>query len=492
MVTDYGFLRVSTGSQDAQTQERDILKAFPDAIIVRPDTKAASASKGEHLDALDAVIAKLRKGDRVIVTDSSRLDRRDNLTSQIQTMLAIRGAGAGIVSLASGEETFAQGDDLGSWITTIVKQSANADKSKTVKLQTWRGISQVMANKMLHGAIPSLWATKGERYGKQAYCADPEAVRDVYARVAAGESLSSVGRSHNLYVSSIKALIRFEANITGIIQCSYTYNGNGEPETFTWPHKVEAVVSPDVWWAANKTLDALEAGEIARRGGRPVAQPQAWVTGVLECPLCGGALYLKTGETRKGNGRMRTPTLRCHGEKKNRRACGEFKPIDAQPVINAIDRFFAGETASVLAYQRISGNQHELDAMEAELAKLQGALSGLTDRTQRREAVGRIEALEDQIDAFTVILGDYDYTETGQTIAGMWETSDDERRRAMVRAVKETGGIGLIERDGQWVIRIIRAMPGNQGEIVNLGGGLCYRRTMPSVFDMIDEMETEA
>jgi len=44
-VTDYGFIRISTGSQDAQTQERDILKASPGAVIIRPDTKAASASK---------------------------------------------------------------------------------------------------------------------------------------------------------------------------------------------------------------------------------------------------------------------------------------------------------------------------------------------------------------------------------------------------------------------------------------------------------------
>ena len=93
-MTDYGFIRISTGSQDVQTQERDILKASPGAVIIRPDTKAASASKGEQLDALDAVIARLRAGDRVIVTDSSRLDRRDNLTSQVETMLAIRKTGA--------------------------------------------------------------------------------------------------------------------------------------------------------------------------------------------------------------------------------------------------------------------------------------------------------------------------------------------------------------------------------------------------------------
>ncbi len=63
----------------------------------------------------------------MIVTDSSRLDRRENLTSQVETMLAIRKTGAAIVSLAPGEETFANGDDLGSWVTTLVKQNANAD-----------------------------------------------------------------------------------------------------------------------------------------------------------------------------------------------------------------------------------------------------------------------------------------------------------------------------------------------------------------------------
>ncbi len=69
-MTDYGLIRVSTGSQDAQTQRRDILRASPMAVIITTDTKAASASKGEQLDALDAVIAGLRKGDRVIVKTS--------------------------------------------------------------------------------------------------------------------------------------------------------------------------------------------------------------------------------------------------------------------------------------------------------------------------------------------------------------------------------------------------------------------------------------
>jgi DNA invertase Pin-like site-specific DNA recombinase len=199
-MADYGFIRISTGSQDAQTQERDILSAYPGAVIIRPGTKAASARKGEHLDALDAVIAKLREGDRVIVTDSSRLDRRDNLTSQVEAMLAIRKTGAVIVSLAAGEETFANGDDLGSWITTLVKQNANAEKSRTVRTQTYRGVSMIIENKAHHGTLPTFWTTRGERYAKQAYCIDPEAVRDIYEHVANSESLQSVARRHDVHV----------------------------------------------------------------------------------------------------------------------------------------------------------------------------------------------------------------------------------------------------------------------------------------------------
>jgi DNA invertase Pin-like site-specific DNA recombinase len=93
-MTDYGFVRVSTGSQDAQTQRRTILAAYPGAVIVTTDTKAASASRGEHLDAIDALIPKLSPGDRIIVTDSSRLDRRDNLDDQVQTVMAIKATGA--------------------------------------------------------------------------------------------------------------------------------------------------------------------------------------------------------------------------------------------------------------------------------------------------------------------------------------------------------------------------------------------------------------
>ena len=84
-----------------------------------------------------------------------------------------------------------------------------------------------------HGSLPPFWANRGARYMKQAHCTDPDAVRDIYERVAAGESLSSIGRTHvnprsgkTLYPASITKLVRFAANHTGIIECRYTYAGS--------------------------------------------------------------------------------------------------------------------------------------------------------------------------------------------------------------------------------------------------------------------------
>jgi DNA invertase Pin-like site-specific DNA recombinase len=474
-VADYGFIRVSTGSQDARSQELGILKASQGAVIVRPDTKAASASKGEHLDALDAVIAVLRKGDRVIVTDSSRLDRRDNLTSQVETMLAIRKTGAVIVSLAPGEETFANGDDLGSWITTLVKQNANAEKSRTVRTQTWRGLSLVVANRAHFGTLSAYWATRGPRYGKQAFCTDPARLNDVYERMARGESVAAIGRAHGLYPLSVRKLIRFEASHTGVVECRYTH----EDVTESWTHEVEPVIDSALWWRANKALEANKSPNKAyNRGGRPVAQPVNWISGILDCPACGGSLYLNGGETAAGN--ARTVKLRCGGRKKLRLMCGIFKGCDARPVIEAITGMFASDdTTKVLAFQRVTGNAHELDALNAEVRKIQARLSATEDDDELDRLVSERKAAKARAEAFTVIPDSFDYAPTGQTVAQMWNDGDEDVRRGMVRALKESWGMPLVDYEGEWRVKVGTAGSkdaGIAGGIVDLGNGLCFRR----------------
>ena len=99
-----------------------------------------SASHGTQEPALREAIADIQRGDysTLIVAESSRLDRREDLDAQAEILLAIRSAGGDIISIA--EPQFGKSDFAGC-IVTLVAQHANAEKSRTVKQQTYRGIA---------------------------------------------------------------------------------------------------------------------------------------------------------------------------------------------------------------------------------------------------------------------------------------------------------------------------------------------------------------
>jgi hypothetical protein len=422
--------------------------------------------------ALREIIAGMERGEwsALLVTDSSRIDRREDLDAQAAVLLAIRAAGGDVISIT--EPNYGRTDFAGR-VVTLVAQHANAEKSKAVKNATYRGISMIRDNRAHHGALPSLWATRGDRYARQAYCADPEAVRDIYRRVADGESLLSIGRAHDLYPSSIKTLVRFPANHTGVEECRYTHQGVTE----TWAHEVTPVVDSALWWRANKALDVNMTDHRVNKGGRPVARPANWISGILDCPGCGGKIHLKSGLTPAGN--PRTPKLFCGGDPKRRQSCGVFKGTAGQPVIDLISGMFASDTTDVLAFQRVAGNAHELEALNAELRKIQARLSATEDDDELDALVAQRKVVKARIEGFTVIPDDYDYAPTGQTVAGMWNDGDDAVRRGMARAVKSAWGMSLTEHDGQWVIAIGATETkdsGNAAGIVDLGNGLCFRR----------------
>jgi DNA invertase Pin-like site-specific DNA recombinase len=469
-----GFVRVSTGSQDEVSQIKVIeAEAAERGITIVRWFKlhGYSASHGTQEPALREAIADIQRGDysTLIVTESSRLDRREDLDAQAEILLAIRSAGGDIISIS--EPQFGRTDFAGR-IVTLVAQHANAEKSRTVKQTTYRGIMMIRDNKAHHGPLPTFWATKGVRYAKQAYCTNLAAVGDIYERVANGESLSSVGRAYDVYPNSVKNIIRFAANHTGVIECSYTHEG----QTETWAHKAVPVVESPLWWRANKVLDANMTDSRANKGGRPVAWPANWLSGVLGCPECGGKLYMNAGLTPQGN--PRTPKLRCGGYGKQRLSCGRFKGCDAQPVIDVIESMFSGDATPVLAFQRVAGNAHELDALKASLSKIQARLSATEDDDELDNLVAERKAVKASIESFAIVPDSFDYAPTGQTVSDMWK-GDDTVKRGMVRAVKESWGMIIANHEGQWGIAIGTAGSKDLGDasgIVDLGNGLCFRR----------------
>lgn len=470
-----GFVRVSTGSQDETSQVEIITEESGRrgiTIVKWFRLHGYSASRGTQEPALREAIADIERGDYsvLMVTESSRLDRREDLDAQAEILLAIRSAGGDVMSLAEPE--FGKTDFAGRIVTLVIQQK-NAEKSKDVKKSTYRGIRMVRDSKGHHGALPAFWETRGARYARQAYCTDPAAVTDIYERVAAGDSLASVGRAHGMYPNSVKNLIRFPANHTGVIECSYTHEG----QTDTWAHEVTPVVASPLWWRASKALEANKTSARGNKGGRPVAWPANWLSGVLDCPGCGGKIYINAGLTAQGN--PRTPTLRCGGNARQRLSCGVFTGCGAQPVIDIIESMFSADTAKILAFQRVAGNAHELDALKAELSKIQARLSATEDDDELDKLIAGRKAIKARIESFAIVPDSFDYAPTGQTVAQMWNNGDDAAKRGMVRAVKESWGMFLADHDRQWTIAIGTADPagtGDAGGIVDLGSGLCFRR----------------
>jgi hypothetical protein len=198
---------------------------------------------------------------------------------------------------------------------------------------------------------------------------------------------------------------------------------------------------------------------------------------VLDCPECEGKLYMSAGLTPQGN--PRTPKLRCGGNARSRLSCGRFTGCDAQPVIDLIESMFSADTAKILAFQRVAGNAHELDALNAELRKIQARLSATEDDDKLDMLIADRKAVKARIESFAIVPDDYDYAPTGQTVAQMWNGGDDSLKRGIVRAVKESWGMILADHDGQWRIAIERAGSkdlGNADGIIDLGNGLCFRR----------------
>lgn len=485
------FIRVSTGSQDESSQVK-MTDGYADAhgftIVKRFVLHGYSASKGEQEPALLEVIADMERGDyaTLIVTESSRLDRR-GYKEQAKFLFRVSDLGGEVISIT--EPAFGK-DDMAGTVATALAQLMNAEKSRTVRNSTYRGISMIRDNGAHHGPLPLCWESRGERYAKRAYCTDPAAVADIYERVADREPLRSIGRRYahvnggrTLYPQSIVKLVRFAANHTGVIECRYTHNG----ETETWAHEVAPVVDSALWWRANRVLDANLTEYRANKGGRPVAKPANWISGILDCPGCGAKLYVRAGATpatdwRTGKPRdqkQRAPKLRCGGTARDRVSCGRFKGIDAQPVIDLVAGMFAGDDTPVLAFQRVAGNAHELDALNASLRKIQARLSATEDDDQLDALIAERKAAKARIAGFAVVPDSYDYAPTGQTVAGMWNDGDDAVRRGMARAVKNSWGMSLVNHEGRWQLAIGREDAKSAGDddgIVDLGNGLCFRR----------------
>jgi DNA invertase Pin-like site-specific DNA recombinase len=460
--TALALVRVSTGSQDESTQVTTLKDYAGDhgiKIVKTTTLHGYSASKGEQQPAIRAAIEGIEQNrwHLILVTDSSRLDRDEDLDAQAEILLAIRQAGGDVIS--TSEPQFGKTDFAGR-IVTLVAQHANAEKSIKVKNDTWRGVQAIMASKASYGPLPVFWKAVGERFAKVATCTSPDDVKSVYEAVRNGQSLSSIARKYDTYPQSIRKLIRLAANYTGTFECRYTYSG----QTYTWQHAAagNAPVDLELWSAANRVMG--ERGAILNRtGGRPVQQATSWISGILDCPQCGGHLYVLRGKT-----------LRCSGKGKNRRSCG-VAGIDLGYVTDQIDELIYGGENPVYRFQRVSGNQGELDKLKAELQRVRDTLATTDDDEEFDTLSARRRTLREAIAEFNLVAETHDMTPTGETLADLWHLADSMSRREIMKALHSHLDFS-VDAEGYFSAGEL-LLPG--GTLVELTADTCVKMMLP-------------
>lgn len=72
MAKAYGYCRISTGKQNIERQERNILAEYPDATIVK---ETFTGTKMQGRDKLDKLLKIVKQGDKIVFDEVSRMSR---------------------------------------------------------------------------------------------------------------------------------------------------------------------------------------------------------------------------------------------------------------------------------------------------------------------------------------------------------------------------------------------------------------------------------
>ena len=90
----YGYCRISTAKQNIERQERNILKAYPDAAIYR---EVFTGTKFQGRKELDKIIRKVVEGDTIVFDSVSRMSR--NAEEGFELYESLYGRGVNLVFL---------------------------------------------------------------------------------------------------------------------------------------------------------------------------------------------------------------------------------------------------------------------------------------------------------------------------------------------------------------------------------------------------------
>ena len=83
----YGYCRISRKSQNIDRQVRNILAAYPDAVIYK---EAFTGTKIQGRKTLDALLKQVKKGDTIVYDSVSRMSRNADEGCQLYESFSIK------------------------------------------------------------------------------------------------------------------------------------------------------------------------------------------------------------------------------------------------------------------------------------------------------------------------------------------------------------------------------------------------------------------
>lgn len=178
----YLYMRVSTGKQSTDTQEHDLLKRFPDGVVVKE-----TASGVKHRPELERLLNTAQKGDTIAVAALDRLGRK--LTEILSKIEDLYRRGINIVSLREGVD---YSTPSGRLVTQVMMAVAELERTLTAQ----RTSATLQALK-----------AKGVRIGRPPEHS-PEAVQAAFRLRAGGKCYTEISKATGISRARLTGLFK--------------------------------------------------------------------------------------------------------------------------------------------------------------------------------------------------------------------------------------------------------------------------------------------
>lgn len=426
MATKAGiWIRVSTGKQDEQNQEPDVLRhceARGYKIARRYLVNDRSAYHGEQERELQKMLLDVRKRniDVLVFWHSDRLERRGT-EALFKDIADIREAGGRFESVL--EPYLGKSDMEGTVMTAIAGATAH-QYSAHLAQQVGIAVDRVRGNGALWGNSHRGYRITGEKYNKtlEPTKEGKRYIPEVFQRIADGESIHKVaawlrsGPWPNIADRSVHRIIR-----------NRVYMGQKMADGKV-VMEVPPLVDAKLWVQANDRLDNSPGG---RRDA--ITRPTALLTSVLFCPKCrkpdgkAAPMYRITAGRRP----YKRDYYRCRGHAPELKSCGNMVPLDKTDF--AVSGLLSLAQEPWTELRHIRGENYDSELAEVQLALNDLPKQGLTDTEEDAERQ-RLRAERDRLAELNehATPDRWEEVETGETVGQHWGSLDYAGKRAML------------------------------------------------------------